>query len=354
VDKDYYKILGVEKNASQDEIKKAFRKKAHQYHPDKPDGDEEKFKEANEAYQVLGDEGKRKKYDQFGSAAFEQGGFGSGGSGFGGFGGFESVDLGDIFGNMGDIFGFGGGSSRKKSQRGRDIQIDVELTFHDAVFGIERETSLTKTSSCERCGGVGAEPGSKMKDCAACGGSGSLTHQQRTIFGVIQTRRICNECGGDGSIPEKKCERCGGTGLENKKKTIKIRVPAGVDDGDVMRVRGEGESVKGGGAGDLFLRIHVQPSGEFTRDGNAIRSSVRIGFTQAALGAAIEVPTVDGEKVMLKIPAGTQSGTELRMRGKGVPTGSYRGDQLVTVTVVTPKKISREQKKLLEELRLEE
>jgi len=353
VAKDYYQTLGVNKSASQDEIKAAFRKLAHQYHPDKPTGNEAKFKEANEAYQVLGDAEKRKKYDQFGSAAFENGG--GGGQGFGGFdfsgfqGGAGFEDLGDIFGQM-----FGrGGRQTNHVRRGNDIAVDVEMNFHDAVFGVTREISVTKDVTCDRCGGVGAEPGSKMKTCTDCDGKGTKTVTQRTILGNMQTRVVCPTCDGAGEIPEKSCTTCHGSGLEHKRKTLSINIPAGVDDGMMVRVRGEGEAIKGGVSGDLILRIHVEPDERFDREGDTIFSTARIGFTQAALGATIEHDTVDGP-VELKIPAGTQSGATLRLKGKGVMDRGHRGDQIVKVEVVTPTKLNREQKKLLEELDLTE
>ncbi len=353
--KDYYQTLGVSKSASAEEIKAAFRKLAHQHHPDKPGGNEAKFKEANEAYQILGDPERRKKYDQFGSAAFENGG--GGGQGFGGFdfsgfqGGAGFEDLGDIFG---DMFGFGG--SRRQSQRtrrGEDIVIDLDMQFSEAIFGADKELNVTKNNPCVRCGGVGAEPGTKMKTCADCEGKGVKTVIQRTILGNMQTRVSCPTCSGNGEIPEKACTSCGGNGLERSRKTLSVNIPSGVDNGMVVRLRGEGEAVKGGENGDLHLRIHVKPDPRFEREGDTIFSQVNIGFTEAALGAELEHQTVDGP-VTLKIPAGTQSGTELRLRGKGVPNRRGRGDQIVQVTVVTPKKISREQKKLLEELDLKE
>lgn len=348
--KDYYKTLGVEKEASQEEIKKAFRKLAHQHHPDKPGGDEAKFKEANEAYQVLGDEKKRAQYDQFGSSAFD--GNGGGGGGFGGFHaqGFEGVDFGDIFG---DMFGFGGGrGGRGRTRQGSDIQVDLELSFHDAIFGVQREITLTKMQSCAHCDGIGAEPGTKTHECETCHGSGTIVQEQRTMLGPIRTQRVCSECEGEGKVPETVCTTCHGSGLTKQKKTITIRIPSAVNHGDMIRVTGEGEAIKSGRAGDLFLRVFVKSDRRFVRDGYTIRSEVRVGFTQAGLGAELDVPTVDGGDVTIKVPAGTQSGTELRLRGKGVPHGSGRGDQLVTVQVVTPGKLSREQKKLLEELDL--
>ena len=350
--KDYYKILDVERNASQDEVKKAFRKQAHKFHPDKENGDEAKFKEANEAYQILGDEQKRKTYDQFGSAAFENGGPGAGGfGGFGGaqgFSGFEDLgDLGDIFG---DVFGFGGTRTKTKTRarRGQDIQVDLELTFDEAVFGTDRDIKLHKTTRCERCSGLGAEPGTTMNECETCKGSGVIEKVQRTILGHVRTRAACDDCGGDGKIPEKKCTGCNGIGVEKKQKTITVSVPAGIDNNQTIRLRGEGEAgAHAGPEGDLYLRVHVKPSKDFVREGNTIRSDVEIGFTQAALGDTIEVKTVDG-KVDLKISAGTQPGTEFRLRGKGI-SGS---DHIVTAKVVTPKKLSRKQKEALSDLGL--
>ncbi len=348
--KDYYKLLGAEKNASQDDLKKAFRKLAHQYHPDKTGGDDSKFKEINEAYQVLGDEQKRAKYDQYGSAAFDgsQGGGGgfSGGFDFSGFqnaGGFE--DLGEMFGDM-----FGGGSRRGR-QRGGDIQVDVDLSFHDAVFGIEKEVTLTKPFTCERCGGTAAEPGSKMKTCTGCSGKGVKVSATRTMFGTFQTKSTCGDCDGQGEQPEKMCTNCSGSGVKKEKKTFQVSIPSGVDDGATLRIRGAGEAVKGGESGDLFIRLHVKTDARFEREGSTIFSIAKIGFTQAALGATIEVDTVDGlEK--LEIPAGTQTGTEFRIRGKGIPNGRSRGDHAVMVELVTPTKLSREQKQMLTELDL--
>ncbi len=351
--KDYYQTLGVSKSASQDEVKAAFRKLAHQYHPDKPGGNEAKFKEANEAYQVLGDPEKRKKYDQFGSAAFENGGGGAGSfggfdfSGFQGGGGFE--DLGDIFGQM-----FGGGRrGGRRTPQGEDIYVDVDLSFHDAVFGVARDISVTKNNPCQRCAGIGAEPGTNLRECKDCEGSGVKTVVQRTILGNMQTRIACPTCEGSGQVPEKACTTCHGAGVERSRKSLSINIPSGVDNGMTVRVRGEGESVKGGNPGDLLLRIHVEPDPRFEREGETIYSVLAIGFTQAALGDSVQHDTVDGP-VEVKIPAGIQSGTELRLKGKGVQTRHGRGDQIIRVEVVTPKKLSREQKKLLEELGLKE
>lgn len=347
--KDYYQTLGVSKNATAEEIKKAFRVLAHKHHPDKTGGNEAKFKEINEAYQVLGDAEKRRKYDQFGSAAFEQGsgGFGEGGfGGFEGFSGFGDIDLGDMFGEA-----FGMGSRRgSRQRRGSDLEVSLTLAFTEAVFGVDREVTLDKTNACDRCGATGAEPGTKMRSCAACGGSGSRTQTHRTILGTMQTRTTCDACRGGGEEPEKKCETCRGAGIVRGHKTFTIHIPEGVEDGDVVRLRGGGEaSGRGGSAGDLLLRIHVRPDPRFVRDGRSIRSEASIGFKTAALGGEVDVATVEGGTVMLKIPAGTQSGTEFRLRGKGVPHGSARGDHLVTVRVMTPTKLSKDQRRLLEE-----
>lgn len=348
--KDYYNILGVEKSASKDEVKRAFRKKAHEYHPDKG-GDEQKFKEVNEAYQVLGDETKRQQYDQFGTT-FDQAGGGAGGfSGFGSQSGFHNVnfeDLGDLFGDM--FGGFTGGGGRR-ARRGDDILVDVDLTFKESVFGAEKEISVTKSNACDRCGGVGAEPGTNLKTCNDCSGQGFTTQVQRTMLGAVQTRVACRTCSGQGEIPETKCSTCGGDGIVHGERTLRVDIPAGVDDGMRIRVRGEGEAIGGGENGDLYIRLHVAEDPRFERRGKDIFSVEEIGFTQAALGAEIETDTVDG-KVKLKIPAGIQSDERLRLKGRGVPHGNWKGDQYVVIKVKTPKKLSREQKKLLEELNL--
>jgi molecular chaperone DnaJ len=351
--KDYYKLLGIEKSASQDEIKKAFRVLAHKHHPDKQGGDEAKFKEINEAYQVLGDEKKRAQYDQFGSGAFDGsagGGFGGGGFNGGGFdfSGADFGDLGDLFGGM-----FGGSRQSQQQRRGGDIQVDVQLSFYESIFGIEKEISLTKHIACERCGGNGAEPGKGVKKCGICDGNGVVIGVQRTILGAMQTKRTCETCHGSGEIPNTPCTTCRGDGLEKKRKTIHVNIPAGVEEGNVLRVRGEGEAIKGGASGELFVRISVKPDTRFEREGDTIYSEKKIGFTQAALGCVVPVETVDG-KVDLTIPSATQSNAQFRLRGKGVPSRNGRGDQIVIVKVVTPHKLSKEQRKMLETLGLNE
>ncbi|MDP2631606.1 MAG: molecular chaperone DnaJ [Candidatus Uhrbacteria bacterium] len=353
--KDYYKTLGVEKNASKDEIKQAFRKLAHEHHPDKG-GDEAKFKEANEAYQVLGDETKRAQYDQFGSSFDGAGGFPGGAGGFSGFNGqgvnFE--DLGDIFGDLfGGGFG-GGGRGRARSARGSDIAVDVRLSFKESVFGVEKEIQITKNNTCERCAGIGGEPGTKMKTCKACDGSGMETTVQRTMFGNVQRQTACSVCAGRGEEPETKCTTCHGIGLQHGRSTLRVDIPSGVENGMKIRVRSQGESVGAqGDAGDLYLIVHVEADPRFHREGNDIIVHKKIGFTQAALGDVVDVDTVDG-KVKLKVPVGIQPGDKLKLRGKGVQTSRGRGDQIVVIQIVTPKKLSKKEKKLLEELDLRE
>ncbi len=365
--KDYYKILGVGKSASAEEIKKAFREKAHKFHPDKPGGDEQKFKELNEAYQVLSDAKKRSQYDQFGSTfeqARGQGGFhGFDGfrdfsdfaSGFsqGGSGGFQFDfgDLGDIFG---DAFGFGSGSRGRRKQRGRDIEVSVTVDFLESVFGTEKKFSLNKAVACSKCHGQGAEPGSKVETCKTCGGTGVVTRLQRTILGNIQTRAACETCGGEGKTYSQKCSKCYGTGMTREVVNMSVKIPAGIDNGQSIRLSGQGEAgEKGAAAGDLFVKVRVTPDKRFRREGDNIVTVAEIGFRQAALGAKIEVETVDGP-VTLKIPEGTQSGKVFILRDKGVHKlqGRGRGDHLVTVVVKTPAKLTREQRKILENLDL--
>ncbi|MFA6132299.1 MAG: molecular chaperone DnaJ [Patescibacteria group bacterium] len=354
--KDYYKVLGVEKNASAEEIKKAFRTLAHQHHPDKVGGDEAKFKEINEAYQVLGDPEKRQRYDQFGAAGFDGAQGFPGGGGFGGFnqGGvnFDFGDIGDLGDLFGSAFGFGGGG-RKRSNRGRDLQVDLTLTFEESVFGASKDVSFNKTEACPRCGGIGAEPGSKMKKCGECNGAGYQVRVQRTILGAIQSKVNCSACDGAGETPEKTCSECRGSGLQKNKKTLTVDIPAGVEDGNTLRLSGQGEAIKGGQSGDLFIRLRVRDDDRFIRDGYDIHSETTINFVTATLGGTVEVETVEG-KVELKIPAGTQSHTEFRLRGRGVPNRRGRGDQLVLVKVATPKNLSKKQKQMIEEFDLDE
>jgi len=366
---DLYSVLGVDKNATQDEIKKAYRKLAHKYHPDKQGGDENKFKEVNSAYQVLGNEQKRKQYDQFGSSFNQAGGAGgpggmnwedfaraqgtAGGGPFGGGFNQQNVefDMGDIFG---DLFGFGRRSSggRSRSTQGNDIQTEMQVEFRDAVFGAEKLVDLYKYKICSKCGGDGAEPGSKIETCKTCQGRGQVERVQQTILGAFRTASVCPDCGGEGKTIGKKCTKCGGEGRAKESEKMKIKIPAGISDGETIRLAGKGEAgQKGTMPGDLFITIKVTPDPNFKREDDNIISEEDISFSQAALGDKIKVQTLDG-KVMLKIPAGTQSGKVFKLSGKGVPhlRTRGRGDHLVTVNVVTPTKLTRQQKKLFEEL----
>lgn len=361
--KDYYDTLGVPKGASDEDIKTAFRKLAHKHHPDKTGGDDSKFKEINEAYQTLSDAGKRAKYDQFGAGYEQMGGGGAGGGNpFGGFAGAEGFDFsqmggfGDVFSEMfsagGGPFGGGGqGGGRRAQVKGQDIAMDARLDFKEAIFGCTRDIKLYKTVACDVCAGTGAEPDTKIVKCSECKGQGRVRRVQQTMFGAFQTMATCEVCGGAGEVPEKKCKHCHGTGLEKKNREFTMTIPPGIDDGATLRATGEGEAVKGGRSGDLFVTVRVTPDKRFLREGNTIHSSVKISFAQAALGDTVTVPTVDGE-VDLKIPAGSQPGDVLRLKGKGVPDlrrPKERGDHLVIINITIPTKLSSKQRKLLEE-----
>lgn len=357
--KDYYDILGVGKGANADEVKTAFRKKAHEHHPDKG-GNAEKFKELNEAYQVLGNAEKRKQYDQFGSAAFNQGGTGGwGGQGFSGFqnGGFnvDFEDLGDMFGGFGDIFGFGGGHSGSKRQtRGRDLEMSLNLDFLEAVFGTEKEINFSKNVVCDRCQGNGAEPGTKIEICKTCNGSGRVSRLQRTILGNIQTQTTCTACGGEGKTYSQKCSKCAGSGVHHETVKLKVRIPAGIAEGESIRLNSSGEAGhKGAPAGDLYLRIKINSHKKFVRDGYDVRTEETIGIKQAILGDKIEILTVHGP-LQLKIPEGTQSGTVFKLKEKGIPKLHNRGtgDHFVKVTVKIPTGLNKKQKNLLEEMEI--
>ena len=355
--RDYYEVLGVPKTASEDQIKKAFRKAAVKYHPDKDGGDEEKFKEVNEAYEVLKDKQKRQRYDQFGHAGVGggAGGFGGGspfeGFDFGGFGGQNvHFDFGD--GGLGDIFGqfFGGGASNAhtRENRGRDVETQVTLSFKDAVFGVEKKLQLEMLDECEHCEGNRAEPGHGMKTCEACKGSGQIPRVMNTMFGQIQQSVMCQTCQGRGRIPEVVCTVCKGAGTQRRKQEFTIKIPAGIDDGATIRLRERGEATAGGPKGDLYVHIRVKADKKFTREGDIILSEERISMVDAALGAEIEVDTIDGP-VKMKIPAGTQNGTDFKLSGRGVPhTGrDTRGPHIVGIVVETPTKLSKKQKELL-------
>ncbi|TMW73868.1 molecular chaperone DnaJ [Alteribacter natronophilus] len=339
--KDFYDVLGVGQDASEADIKKAYRKLARQYHPDvnKEAGAEEKFKEVKEAYDTLSDSQKRAHYDRFGHTDPNQ--FGGGGAGGGDFGGF-----GDIF----DMF-FGGGGRRDPNapRQGSDLQYTMTLEFKEAVFGKEMDIEIPREETCETCHGSGAKPGTQPETCRHCGGAGQLNVEQNTPFGRVVNRRVCNHCQGTGQMIKDRCKTCGGQGKVKKRKKIHIKIPAGVDTGQQIRVAGQGEpGANGGPPGDLFVVFNVKPHEFFKRDGDNLYCDMPLTFAQAALGDEIEVPTLKG-KISLKIPAGTQTGTEFRLKGKGVPNvrGAGQGDQFVRVRVVTPKNLSEKQKEIL-------
>ena len=354
--RDYYEVLGVSKDASADEIKKAFRKAAVQHHPDKEGGDETKFKEINEAYEVLKDSQKRQRYDQFGHAGVGGNGGGFSGNPFEGFGGFNGqnvhFDFGD--GGLGDIFGqfFGGGAGQQQRgpKRGRDVETTLNLTFEEAVFGVERNVELDMDDECSHCKGTAVEPGYSMKTCPTCQGAGQQQRVMNTIFGQIQQAVICETCRGTGRVPEKVCTVCKGKGTERNRQSITLKVPAGIDDGATIRLTGRGEAVGGGTRGDLYVNIRVKAHKKFTREGDIILSDEHISMVQAALGTEIDVETVDGV-VRMKVPAGTQSGTDFKLTAHGVPhlRGSARGAHIVRIVVDTPTKLTKKQKDLLEQ-----
>lgn len=352
--RDYYDILGVDKNADAQAIKKAYRKLAMKYHPDRnPDNKEaeEKFKEVNEAYEVLSDENKRRTYDQFGHEGVNgQGGFGGQGFGGQGFGGFEDI-FGDVFG---DIFGGGFGNSRTRRrgpERGSDIRHSINISFEEAAFGKKTSIKLNRSEECSECNGSGAKVGTSKKTCPTCNGAGEVRTVQRTPFGNIASSRICSTCEGEGEVIESPCPKCSGRGSTRKVKTIEVDIPAGIDDGQMIKLSGQGEiGNKGGPRGDLYLVINVERHPLFTREGTDIHFEMPITFVQAALGDEIEVPTLDG-KVKYKVPEGTQTGTVFRLREKGIPRirGNSRGDQYVKVVVDVPKKLNESQKDILRE-----
>ena len=351
--RDYYEVLGVQKGASEPDIKKAYRKLAKENHPDLNPGDkaaEARFKEINEAYEVLSDSDKRARYDQFGFAgvdpnyAAQNGGYG------GGFdGGFDFGDLGDIFGSF---FGggFGGGTrSRTGPQRGESLRMSLTISFEEAAFGCEKEVSLERVEPCETCKGTGAAPGTSPETCSNCGGTGTVQQRRQTPMGVFATTGPCPRCGGKGKTVATPCKDCGGNGQVRRRKTVKVSIPAGIDNGQIISLRGQGNAGKNGGpAGDLQIVVTVQPHQLFRRDGSDVYCDAPITFTQAVLGGELEIPTIDG-KVKYDIPEGTQTGTTFRLRGKGIPNvnGRGRGDQFVTVHIETPRNLTREQKDAL-------
>ena len=351
--RDYYEVLGIQKGASEDEIKKAYKKLARKYHPDMNPGDkeaEEKFKEVNEANEVLSDPEKKARYDQFGFAGVDPN-YGAGAGGAGGFGGgFDFGDLGDIFGSF---FGggFGGGQRRNPNapQRGESIRASVSVSFADAAFGCEKSVTLERSEMCGTCKGNGCAPGTTPEVCPDCHGTGTVQVRRQTPMGVFASNGPCRKCGGTGRLIHQPCPDCRGGGTVRKRKTIQVTIPAGIDHGQTISLRGQGNAGKNGGpAGDLLITVMVQPHDLFRRDGVDVFCEAPITFTQAVLGAELEIPTIDG-KVKYSIPEGTQTGTVFRLKGKGIPVlnGRGRGDQYVTVTIETPRNLNKEQKEAL-------
>ena len=350
--RDYYEVLGVDKNASDADIKRAYRKKAKENHPDLHPGDKEceaRFKEANEAYEVLSNPDKKAKYDQFGFAGVDPNYGGGAGYGGGFDGGFDFGDLGDIFGSF---FGggFGGGQSRRNGPvRGETIRTSISISFEEAAFGCEKDVIISRTENCGECHGTGCANGTSAETCPDCHGSGTVQVRRQTPMGMFATTQTCPKCGGKGKIIKSPCEKCHGTGSERRSRTIKATIPAGIDNGQTISLRGQGNAGRNGGpAGDLHITVNVRPHEIFRREGNSVLCEAPITFIQAALGAEMEIPTIDG-KVKYTVPEGTQSGTVFRLRGKGIPNlnGKGRGDQFVTVFVETPRNLNHEQREAL-------
>ena len=363
--KNYYNTLGVGKTAQTDEIKKAFRTLAHKYHPDKKGGDEAKFKEINEAYSVLSDEKKRAQYDQFGSVGAngfgggQGGGAGFGGAGFGDFdfsqftqggaGGAQfDFDLGDIFGDV-----FGGGRKQAQQARGRDISVDIELSFEESVFGVDRTMLLNKMSTCDNCNGSGAEKGSATETCPTCNGNGTIREVKRSIFGQFETTKTCETCKGSGKVPKTKCHVCKGSGVYKRQSEIKVTIPPGIENGEMIRLSGAGEAVAGGVSGDLYIKVYVKKHAIFHKEGNDLVMDLKVKLTDALLGAEYSLKTLDGD-ITLKIPEGLRHGQFLKITGKGIPYApGHRGNILVHADVNMPEKLSKEAKRKIEELRKE-
>src|SRR3989344_9228153 len=359
MNKDYYETLGVQKNASKDDIKRAYRKMAHKFHPDKGGGDEKKFKEINEAYQVLSDDQKRNQYDQFGSAGFNGGGFSSQGGGPGwdfsqGFGGqgFNAEDLGDIFESF--FGGFGGGQRQSANRRrGSDISIGIDVSFQESVFGSKRSILMQRTAECELCVGSGAEKGSLKKKCQSCQGTGTVRESRKSFFGSFTSLVECKTCEGSGEVPEKVCASCKGLGVKRKQENIEVDIPSGIQVGEVIKLTGFGEAVRGGTAGDLYIRINVMPHSVFHREGSDLLMDLHLPLSTMLLGGEEKIEALDGT-MLIKIPELSNSGDFLRVRGKGVPKArGGRGDLLIRLYPKLPKKLSSKSKKILEDLQKE-
>ncbi|MFZ1075146.1 MAG: molecular chaperone DnaJ [Minisyncoccia bacterium] len=358
--KDYYNVLGVDRKATPDDIKKAFRKLAHKYHPDKG-GNADKFKEITEAYSVLSDDKKRREYDAYGQAFQGGGGSRSSGAAAGGFGGFDfsqfqqgfdadgmQFDFGDIFGDM-----FGGRNSQSRTPRGRDISIDLEIPFKDAVFGTTRTVLLAKVSTCSICHGSGAKAGTELDTCKTCNGSGRVHETRNSILGQFTSVRTCTTCDGSGKIPKEKCPECKGHGVLRKEEEIKVSIPSGIDNGEMIRLPQQGEAIKAGVAGDLYVKVHVQPHRIFRREGANLVMNLPVKLTDALLGTTVSIETLEGKTLEVKIPAMKRAEELLRVAGKGVPTEGARGDLIIRLEATLPNKLSGKARKIVEELKTE-
>jgi molecular chaperone DnaJ len=355
--KNYYETLGVDKNASKDELKKAFHKLAHKHHPDKNKGDDKKFKEINEAYQVLSDDKKRSSYDQFGSADGPQGfggqGYGGGQGGFGGFDfsggqGFDMGDLGDIFGDI-----FGGGGRRQATRKGRDMEVLIDLSFEDSIFGVKRKIKLNRQSVCNTCKGSGGKPGTKMDTCKVCSGQGQVREVKRSILGNFSSVKTCENCYGSGKIPSSKCSDCNGNGIRKQEEEIEINIPAGINAGEMIRMQGLGEALRGGNTGDLYIKMNIKKHNLFKRDGLNLMMDLEIKLTDALLGMNYKLKTLEGDTLDVKIPEGINHNEMLRVRGRGVPSNRGRGDIIIKIQVKMPTRLGRNSKELIEKLKAE-
>ncbi len=360
--KDYYNVLGVDKKASKDDIKRAFRKLAHKYHPDKGSTDEQKFKEITEAYSILSDDKKRREYDTYGQAFAgggpARGGGQAGGQGFGGFdfSGFQQgfgqggaeFDFGDIFGDI-----FSGRGGRAQTPRGRDISIDLEISFKDAVFGTTRTVLIAKVSTCQLCKGNGAKPGTELEKCATCNGGGRVHETRNSILGQFTSVRACTMCDGSGKIPKEKCPECKGHGVLRKQEEIRINIPAGIDNGEMIRMTAQGEAIKTGVAGDLYVKIHVKPHATFRRDGSNLIMNLPVKLTDSLLGTTVSIETLEGKTLEVKVPPMKRAEELLRVAGKGIPLEGTRGDLIIRLEVALPHKLSSKARKSLEDLKSE-
>jgi len=354
--KNYYEVLGVDRKATKDDIKKAFRKLAQKHHPDKG-GDESTFKEITEAYSILGDDKRRREYDAYGeSFAGGAGPSAAGGFDFSNFAGFQGgaggveFDLGDLFGEFGDIFGGARGNSRRQ-RRGRDISIDVEITFKESVMGSKRSVLITKIGTCEVCSGTGAKPGTAMEVCATCAGAGQIRETRSSPFGSFTSVRACPTCDGVGKVPKEKCANCGGHGILRKEEEVKLDIPKGMDDGEMIRMPGRGEAVKGGVPGDLYVKVHVKAHPVFRKEGANIVMDLPVKLTDALLGTTVSVTTIDDKVLEVKVPAMAKPEETLRLRGKGIAYEGGAGDLLIHAKASLPKKLSAKAKKAIEELK---